>query len=132
MIILILISSIISLNTIHFNKTDFKPCESLLQKKYNESQLIVKWYFLSKDNDDKSKTKNLSEGRSIVIKSNYKFKSDIFKKSESGSWNFDAETQTLLLMYKDRSLVWKLMKINDFGMVLINKKTNEKWIFTSE
>jgi len=102
------------------------------QETYDESQLIGNWFFLSKDNDSKSKSENLMEGKYITIKIDHQFESDIFENLENGNWSFDKETQTLTLKHETKSSKWKLQKINDFGMILINIETSEKWMFAAE
>jgi hypothetical protein len=136
MVKLILVSFIISLNIGHSemysNNIEFESKEYLIQNHYNESQLIGKWYFLSNDHDNKSKTQNLLAGKFIIIKSNYMFKSDVFENIENGNWSFEEKTQILTFKTGNKNSKWKLQKVNDFGMVLINAETSEKWMFAAE
>ena len=106
--------------------------ENNFQDTYDESQLIGNWFFLSKDNDSKSKSENLMEGKYITIKIDHQFESDIFENLENVNWSFDKDTQTLTLKHETRNSEWKLQKINDFGMILINIETSEKWMFAAE
>ena len=104
----------------------------ITQDLFQESELIGKWYYLSKDNDKKTKLENLTDGKYLKLKKNKKYKSDIFEKSESGIWKFNEELQILELEYQNRKTEWKLINLNEFGMVLINSETNEKWTFALE
>lgn len=99
---------------------------------FTESQLIGRWYFLSKDNDTKSKTENLVDGKSLLIKTNNDYESDIFNESEIGKWTFDKKTQILILKSNSGTTQWKLKNLNEFGLVLINLATDEKWMFSAE
>lgn len=101
------------------------------QKSFDESQLIGNWYFLSKDNDSKSKSENLMDEKFITIKLDHKFDSDIFENMKSGNWSFDKETQILTLKSDSENSKWLIKNVNDFGMVLINLETNEKWMFAA-
>ena len=101
----------------------------ITQNSFKESQLIGKWYFLSKDNDKKTKLENLTEGKSLSIKKNNKYKSEIFKKKEQGEWSFNEKSQILIFEKQSEKTEWKVHNLNEFGMVLINLATNEKWMF---
>ena len=134
---IILVSLVISCNLgyskVDTNMATFKDYAITNdQDPYNESQLIGKWYFLSKDNDNKTKSENLIEGKSITIKDDYQFESDVFENFKTGNWNFDKNNHILTFKNENNTLAWKLQKINDFGMVLINIETNEKWMFAIE
>lgn len=99
------------------------------QSKFKASQLIGIWYFLSKDNDTKTKTENLTDGKYINLKKSKKYNSDVFEKDESGKWHFNEKSQILILENKTTKTELKLNNVNKFGMVLINQVTNEKWYF---
>ncbi len=136
-IILILASFIISLNSGYseakLTDNEYRKSKTVaIQKKlFKESQLIGKWYFLSKDNDSKSKSENLLEGKFIVMKTDHHYESDLFNNKEIGIWKFNEKTKILTLKTKTRDDKWKVETINDFGMILINIETNEKWKFSA-
>jgi len=117
-----------------FDRSDRQEDNSAENEKdlFTESQLIGRWYFLSKDNDTKSKTENLVDGKSLLIKTNNDYESDIFNESEIGKWTFDKKTQILILKSNSGTTQWKLKNLNEFGLVLINLATDEKWMFSAE
>ena len=104
---------------------------AVLENAFDASQLIGQWYFMSKDNDKKSKTENLTEGKSITLKKDHTFESDVFESMESGEWSFNKDTQILTLKSKNKSVRWQLKNVNDFGMVLIHLESKEKWTFAA-
>ena len=58
--------------------------------------------------------------------------STVFENFKSGNWSFDKGNQILILRNNIETEKWKLERVNDFGMVLINIETTEKWIFASK
>ncbi len=99
------------------------------QKSFKKNELIGKWYFLSKDNDEKTKSENLLEGRFIKFNKNKKYYSNVINETEKGVWSFNEESQILTLTNGDKKSEWKPYNINEFGMILINQMTKEKWNF---
>jgi len=96
-----------------------------------ESQLLGVWFFLSKDGDKNTKSKNLEEGKSMTLKADHSFESDVFNKSEKGTWSLNEETQVLTLETEESKTKWKIKNFNVFGMVLINVENNEEWLFAA-
>ncbi len=101
------------------------------RNKVEETEFIGTWYFLSKENDTKSKAENLNEGKAIIIKEDFKFESDVFSEKELGTWNFDKRKQLLKFNFTSYSTEWEVKNLNEFGVVLINVKTKDKWIFAA-
>ena len=96
---------------------------------FQEKQLIGRWYYLSKENDKKTKLENLADKKYLKLRKNKSYNSNIFEKNQSGKWKFYKESQILELEYQNTKTEWKLVNLNEFGMVLTNLGTNEKWIF---
>ena len=113
-------------------KADTNPIPNAPQQKsYKAPQLIGTFYLLEIENSGKSKLETLSEGKTLTLKEDQQYTSDLYAKNEKGTWSFDETTQILTLQTEDSTSNWKLEKVNDFGMVLINTKTKETWKFSA-
>ena len=102
------------------------------QEVYKEKQLIGRWFYLSRDSESRSKTENLIEGKFIKLTKKHRIDSDLLEDWHEGEWRFEEEDQLLIFAKEGLTIEWELERVNDFGMVLIEKETKEKWLFAKE
>lgn len=101
-------------------------------KSFKKERLIGKWYFWSKDNDSNTKLENVNEGKALIINANGTYTTDVFSRTESGKWYFNTQKQVLTFKHEQGETKWELRNVNEFGLVLINLSTTEKWVFALE
>lgn len=128
LVILAFFFSFIKTESQHFSIQFYS--QEIQEVLFKESQLVGKWYFLSKDNYKKTKLENLTDGKSLILKKNRKYKSSLLRKSTNGKWYFDEKAQILVTEQGNEIIKWKLHELNELGMILIDLANNEKWYFS--
>ena len=103
--------------------------------KATNKQVAKKWYLKSKESSrvvsDKVKeaTNEVLKGSYMEFSKNGKYEVQILKIKEKGKWEFGEENRSIVTSKDGNKKVWKIIGISDLEMILIQGKSNEKWIF---